>query len=528
MSIPSGASESSCDHFPSHSTKNLLLVIVFGSLGLLLGCGSNNSSSGGGTGSFSSASLSGSYVCRISGSDSFIDSNNNLQNESYTETLVFTADGSGRLTGTEDFNSSLPSVGFVGGTAFTGTYSIGRDGNGSITINFSAPSTGKINLSITMQDTSHFYAVEADAFSNFSANASGEGVKQASTTFTAAPSGTFVTRVHQAFPTTVSSASVGILTSTNGSNVSGTLDVLRNDVLLPQLTIVGTFSAPDSSGRGTLAYVDNDSSPVTTNYNYYEIDANTFWLMETDHTFLGTGSAEMQSSGTLNLNGNYAFGSSGDTDSTIGGVRSVGVFTASGGAITGGKLDSVQDSTSVFFNHDFTGNYTPGSMGRVQVTLIPSGGTAAMIPEVYWMVNSSRAFFLVAANNKVEDGTVDLQQQNTFATIDVKGQYALVMDGYNTTNLLTRIGTLISDGKGNLKLNEEANSFVSGSLPGLVNDPGTLSGNYTVDGNGRVAAAVSTVSSNLVMYMVSPGQAYILQNDTGVEISGKVTLQSSP
>jgi len=49
-----------------------------------------------------------------------------------------------------------------------------------------------------------------------------------------------------------------------------------------------------------------------------------------------------------------------------------------------------------------------------------------------------------------------------------------------------------------------------------------------VDGNGRVAAAVNTVSSNLVMYMVSPGQGYTLQNDPGVEISGKVTLQTSP
>jgi len=161
------------------------------------------------------------------------------------------------------------------------------------------------------------------------------------------------------------------------------------------------------------------------------------------------------------------------------------------------------------------------------VTLIPSGGTSVMIPQVFWMVSPSRAFFLIDSTSKVEDGTVDLQQQGTFAAADVKGQYALVMDGYNPTSLLTRIGTLISDGNGNLQLNEEANSF-DGTLPGLINDPGTLSGNYTVDGNGRVAAAVNTVSSNLVMYMVSPGQGYILQNDPGVEISGKVTLQTSP
>ncbi len=98
--------------------------------------------------------------------------------------------------------------------------------------------------------------------------------------------------------------------------------------------------------------------------------------------------------------------------------------------------------------------------------------------EIIWMVSPSRAFFLFAATNKVEDGTIDMQQQNTFATTDLNSQfgYALVMDGFNTSNLLTRVGTLFADGNGNLALNEEANSFVPGSLPGLINDPGTLAG----------------------------------------------------
>lgn len=536
MSIPSGTSEAcsvsvrsssaiSSSEIISRWSRKSGLVLFVGLLGFAVGCGSNGSSSSG-SGPFSNSSLSGSYVCRISGNDTFIDSNNNQQSETYTETLVLTADGAGRIKGTEDFNSSLPSLGFAGGTAFTGTYSIGHDGNGSMTINFSAPSSGQINLSITMVSTTKFYVVEADAFANFSANASGEGVKQASSTFTAAPTGTFVIRAHELLPN--SNATLGILSS-NGPTVTGTLDLLRSGTLLPQVSLTSAaFSAPDTSGRGTLTYTDNSSSPVTVQYQYYEIDANTFWLMVSDPSFLGTGSGEMQSGGSPGLAGNYAFGSGGDTNSSIGGVRSVGVFTAGSGSITGGKLDSVQDGTSVFFNQDFTGTYTQGTNGRVQVTLVPSGSASVMIPEIFWMVSPSRAFFLIDSNAKVEDGTVDLQQRNTFAATDVSGQYALVMDGFNSNNLLTRIGTLISDGKGNLQLNEEANSFVPGSLPGLINDPGTLPGNYTVDGNGRVAAAISSLSSNLVMYMVSPGQGYILQNDPGTEIAGKMTLQTSP
>jgi hypothetical protein len=41
-------------------------------------------------------------------------------------------------------------------------------------------------------------------------------------------------------------------------------------------------------------------------------------------------------------------------------------------------------------------------------------------------------------------------------------------------------------------------------------------------------ATISSVSSNLVLYMVSPSQAYTLQNDPATEISGTIQLQTSP
>jgi hypothetical protein len=487
-----------------------------------IGCGSNGTSA---TGPYSASSLKGSYVVRLSGNDSFLDTNQNVQTEQYTETLVITADGAGNLTGVEDFNSSLPAFGFTPGTTFTGNYQIGKDGNGSMQINFTGMASGQINLSLTLVSTSKFYVVEADAFANFSANAAGEGVKQDTTAVSSAPIGTFVTRVHQLIPNTVSSATVGALTSTNGTTVSGTIDVLDNDTFFPQLTLTsGTFTAPDSNGRGTLVYTN--STAVTTAYRYYIIDANTFWLMESDSTVLGTGNAEKQSGGNLTLAGNYAFGSSGDTDATLGAVRSVGVFTASAGAISGGALDSVQDGVSLL-DQPFTGTFTQNG-NRVDATITPTGGSA--VQEIFWMVSPTRAFFLVAATNKVEDGTIDMQQQNTFSATDLNSQfgYALVMDGFNPSVFLTRIGTLFADGKGNLNLNEEANSFVPGSLPGLINDPGTLAGTYQVRNDGRVTAAISTLSSNLILYMVAPGQAYILQNDPDVEISGQISLQTSP
>ncbi len=519
MSIPSGAPGSSSAVFPCKFLCKVSLLTALGLLLFALGCGSNGSSA---TGPYSTSSLKGSYVVRLSGNDSFLDSNNNLQSEMYTETLVMTADGSGNLTGVEDFNSSLPAVGFSPGTAFTGTYQVAKDGNGSMQINFSSPASGQINLSFTLVSTAKFYVVEADAFSNFSANAAGVGVKQDTTALAAAPSGTYVTRVHQPLAA-VSSATVGALTL-NNTTVTGTTDVLRNHTFLPQLTLTGTVTAPDSNGRGTLIYTD--SASASTAYRYYVIDANTFWLMGSDDTQLGTGEAERQASGNLALAGNYAFGSSGDTDTTFGAARTVGVFTASAGSINGGGLDSVQDSISTF-DQAFTGTFTQNG-GRVDATINPTGLPAEQ--QIFWMVSPSRAFFLIAATNKVEDGTIDMQQQNTFSTTDLNSQfaYALVMDGFSSNLLLTRVGTLFADGKGNLALNEEANSFEPGNPPGLINDPGTLPGTYQVRNDGRVTAAISTLSSNLILYMVGPGQAYILQNDPNVEISGQVSLQTSP
>ncbi len=524
MSIPRRAQQTSLTRY---ATQRSGFVALAASLGLLLfapACTSNGTSV---PGPYSNSSLNGTYVLQLSGQDAFLQNNNEVD-ESYTETIVLKADGRGHLTGVDDFNSSV--LGFTGGTTFTGNYNIQHDGNGAMTINFSAPSSGQINLSITLSSTKRFVAAEADAFLNFSANATGVGVLQDSTAISSAPAGTFVMRLHEVIPNSVSSATVGALTSPSGAAVTGTIDVLRNDALLPQLTLASgsSFGPPDTNGTGTLTYTDSDG--VTSGFKYYIIDANTFWLMTSDNTILGKGTAERQASGALNLAGNFAFGSGGDTDSFLGGVRSVGVFTAAAGSITGGALDSVQDDNPVT-DQAFTGTYTQGANGRVSVTLLPTGGAA--IPEIFWMVSNSRAYFLVDSTTKVEDGTLDMQTQNTFATTDFKSQYgyAMIMDGYlSTSGYLTRVGTLYPDGNGNMVLNEETNllAFPPGSLPGTINDPPTLQGSYQVQSNGRVAGIINSLSNNLVIYLISPSQAYLLQNDLGVENSGQLTLQTSP
>src|SRR5207245_2946181 len=139
------------------------------------------------------------------------------------------------------------------------------------------------------------------------------------------------------------------------------------------------------------------------------------------------------------------------------------------------------------------------------VILNPQNGVA--IQDVFWLVSPTRAFFLINSGSKVEDGTIDQQQGTAFSNSSLNGQFALVMDGFDTTSFVDRVGTLHADGNGTLTL------------------PGFLPGNYSVASNGRVTGSISSLSNNLVFYVVSNNSAYALQNDTATQISGTISKQ---
>ena len=61
---------------------------------------------------------------------------------------------------------------------------------------------------------------------------------------------------------------------------------------------------------------------------------------------------------------------------------------------------------------------------------------------------------------------------------------------------------------------------------GVITFPIILSGNYLVSSNGRTAASISNLSNNLVFYLISGSDAYVLQNDSGVQITGTLGKQN--
>ena len=511
--------------------KKLVVLSMLSALSLLTGCGSSGSGStpvGAGQGNFSKGSLKGQYAYQIAGYDL---TNNGAP---YREAGYFVADGNGNLTsGSDDF--SEPGSNGVQNNSTSGTYSIANDGTGTLILNVAG---NALNFSLTMVSTSEVLMNEADSGVSgpIAAIAAGRADLQTASALSSVPSGTFVFRIHSCVTCSGSDSAslVGAMNVASGK-VTGLDDVLRGGLFDNNtgaaLAITGSLNTPTSSGRGTGSITD---ATGTVNFIYYIVDAQHLRFLVSDSNAIGVGSAEAQSGTFSNssLNGSYVFGSRAD-DSTAGinAQNTVGVFTAGGnGTISTGTMDSVQDGNSVAQAASLSGSYTVSSKGRVTLTLSPSGLGA--LEEVLWMVSPSRAFLLTDDTSKVEDGTLD-QQQGSFSTSSLNGQYSFSMDGLESPAVtgsnaaaLTRVGWIVWNGSGTLSWNESVNNSLSG-----FDQPGNLSGTYSVASNGRTIATVNTLSINsndIVLYLVSGSEGYMLQNDAGVQIVGSMAKQVSP
>lgn len=499
-----------------HMMRFLLLTGI-GSLAFSLACGGgsgggfNNGGGGGsGTGNFSTASLSGQYAYQVKGYD--------LQSGvPFREAGMFIADGSGHITsGKDDFATST----MVSPTSVTGTYQVNSNGIGTLSLSFSDGTSAGFQISLA--SSSQFYLIEADSALNAGLIASGSGQKQDTTAFSAVPNGTFVLRMHSitsSLGSTIPISTVGAFTVSGGGTVSGSMDNQQFSSFAPSTFTGGSFNTPDTTtGRGTGTFVDSSRGTLT--FTYYVVDASHLIFFSTNTGVVGTGVAEKQSGApftTASFSGPYAFGSSGDTLSFFEQTNAVGRFNADGsGAITAGVLDAATDGTTTS-NLPFTGTYTMDSNGRATVTL---GSSSGSIQQVYWMVSPSRAFTVTNSSNSVEDGSVDLQV-GSFSNASLSGFYAFEMDGFDNALNSTkqRVGFINANGSGTMSLDQVSNAS------GAVSQEGSFSGTYSVTSNGRVTGTANSISNNLVFYLVSGSNAYVLQNDSGVAIKGTFTKQ---
>ena len=102
------------------------------------------------------------------------------------------------------------------------------------------------------------------------------------------------------------------------------------------------------------------------------------------------------------------------------------------------------------------------------------------------------------------------------------------MDGYDGVAALLkdRVGTLVPSGTDSLGTNYITSFFDPVALVGGSNS-NAFSGNYSVAPNGRTTAQLNGFTNNIVLYLTSSSTGYVLQADTGINLSGTFTAQPS-
>lgn len=498
--------------------RKAALIAVLGSLCFAVGCGSTGPSQTSttapeqsSTGGFTNASLKGSYTYDLAG----VFLVPGTQNDAYQRDGTFVADGNGNITsGVDDLTQQSAALTT---TPITGSYSIGADGTGLLTLNVA---TTTIQLAITLVSNSLAYVIEFDSM----ASGSGAITLQTASAFSTTPSGTFVFYYRAQQPVLgVSTSVIGNLVVQTGGSASGNQDFVREGTF-GSTTITGSLTASDATGKGTLT--TTDSNGVTSNFFYYVIDSSTLNLIEVDPGILANGRVELQSGGPFDngsMKGSFVFRSGGNTPLETNGADSVGVFTADGsGNITNGSYDSVQNGTPISVA-TVTGTYSMESTGRITLALNPSGISA--IPEIAWLVSPSSAFFLVDLPNTEEVGHFDQQQTSSFSAATLNNPFCFTMSGRDgqIPPQVDRLGVAIFDGQSSVALTDY---FVNRG--GSRTQTQAVNGSYAVGSNGRVTGSISGVTNALVMYLVSNNSGYLILEDTGAQVSGNMTEQTFP
>ncbi len=349
---------------------------------------------------FSNYSFDGPYAFSYSGND---------VNGFVTVAGSFTADGSaGSIAagGEEDYIDAGGSS--LAGT-FAGSFSVGPDGRGALTISDSAAGIdngGIIQFALTNGQeggaSQHAVLIRLDT------NATGSGTIDAQNplTLSAVPAGNYVFGVS------------GVDFSINGNpiNMAGKIETdafgnIASGFSEQDFNYAGTNSSLDidttptgyitmdanasTTGRGTLTLSSTNSTfttavgadPATLTYAFYIVDGKHMKLVETDETFfLVSGDVYAQTAGAgpyyasnVLPSSNYAFTTGGTSNN--GPFAAGGVFAANGGTtttgtsggITGGVYDNNDaGTTKLDLSLATTQSYGVGTLGRITLPIEPN------------------------------------------------------------------------------------------------------------------------------------------------------------
>jgi hypothetical protein len=479
------------------------------------------------------ALLNGQYAFLVTGTDNY---------GFYAAAGSLRADGAGNITAGEEDYVNIQQA-YTSIAIEKGNYQIGNDGRGSITLilnNSSIGQSGMQTMSISVASSAHILITEFDN----AATSHGSLDQQTTTNLSSGGyaftfTGFDITPL-QLFDPQVPMSLGGVMTANGAGNLTGVLMDVNDNGQVSSKSGSGTYTATDSSGRGTVTLpvvFSSTSCPSslasTLTFAYYVVNSTAAEFVETDDCGLNGGSAYAQGTGPFSkasITGNYAFTLAGPTAKATGSLAAGGLFTSNGnGAMTSGIVD-VNDAGTVTSGTP-TGTYTMSANGRGKLTLNSSAGGVSTFG-IY--MTQSQEVLLVELDSGLTGIGAALPRSGAITSSMFQGNYAIDFDSAITNGEEDVVGQVAADGvsaltAGHVDINRHfANYSGPGSPPPPAPDIG-LTGSFSGNSNGRFTGTLNTSTTGTlqeIFYVVNSSTVLLLEIDAKGQATGLLQLQT--
>lgn len=490
---------------------------------------------------FGSFLQKGNYIVHTSG----VDPNGGP----YQRAGVIVLDGNGSVTGGEETVNFQSPNGLTSVTdAITGgSYFIGQDGRGTMTVTTADPNLGNQgveNYAFVALTNANALVTKMDFLGNtdgLSSSESSVGTLDLQTSMVA-PTGGYAF-VSGGTDFNLSGIGLGgVLNITSGTvSASGSVfDFAVNDgsgIINPSSSVSGTVSAQDAFGTFQIN-IDTDFGSLQ--FAAYEIDATHLYLVENDAGFgltsgiaIGQGASTGTFTSGTSFRATYAFGTTGtDGSGIMNSLAAAGKFTAGGnGTLSSGFIDETQRGLQIAFGDRFTGTYTvdPAGSGRVDTNSSftfgdPNNGTG---PEL--------VFYLTGAGNPILVLDADIEPAlagggefgfGVGTGIAYPGAAGATFNGSYGSSLTQNLSAFELDGTGDLSASAQTVSGVMdaniGFVPTLADQGTNVSDGFRGTGvSGRLTGTLQTPVTSLLglanvsvaYYLIDSNHGFVIETD---------------
>ncbi len=420
----------------------------------------------------------------------------------------FTADGAGNLTNGEmDANSATPTDKLVAQT-FTGSYSIGADHRGVMSLN--VPGGGTLAFAMMANGNAKF--IEIDAAGGHGTVGSGTMEKADTTAYsTAKITGDYAFGVAGLDGFNQRTAIAGRLTANGGGTFSnGVADVNQSGRYTSAAMVpVANYTVSETTtGRAGLLGIP----PQNLNFAFYVVNSGKLFAMEIDAVTVmtpllngvmlqqqtplgGFSSASLNGGMVMSLTGRgICAGGTGPSPNVIAGLLStdgIGIANLTYDQNCGGTPTST----------GLSGTYGVTSNGRAAFRL---GGAYVAA----YMVSSNQAFFIVP-DGSVLFGFGDPQAAGSFTNSAVAGRYAGSTSYAGTLGVTIFSGEFTANGAsptGTITGTEDIGAPTGASLAVAANATYTISSSPT-NGRGTIAG---NIGGSGIVYVVSTSKFVVV------------------